>query len=132
MSLVSNDTSSKETKTSTQSYHENQKINGSVRGDTHDEGTFVSFSRGKLFRKKKFVLESDLQLGSTLEKTVRNHYYGGTEAKIKTSKDFQPTWDKHKKKLKESINKRRSNVSNAMKAIFLREYYCYWGVACVV
>ena len=105
-------------------YEQNEKNGGLRRKDKHDHGWMVTFGRSKVFRKKKFIMPSDLLLGSNLSTMVRGHYKTANGG-IKSVEEFAPIWEKHKKTLHKAVNSRRSNASNTMKGYFLGEYL--WG-----
>ena len=80
--------------------------------------------RGKVFRKKKCIMPSDLLLGSNLCTMVRGHYNMSSTGAMTSEEEFALIWEKHKKTLHKAVNSRRSNASNTMKGYFLGEYLC--------
>lgn len=119
LSIVTTSDSSRITTIS--QYKANQIKSGLSNGEDIARSAFIKCGRGKLFRFKKFLLDEDMNLGSKTEAMARDVYMGGKGGDI-TSEQFSPTWERHKKKLRESVNNRRSNVANSMKVIFLRKY----------
>ena len=103
-------------------YEQNEKNGGLLRKDKHDRGWIVTLGRSKVFRLKKFVMDNDLLLGSSLCTMVRGHYQTSTGG-IKSEEDFAPIWEKHKRTLQKAVNSRRSNASNTLKGYFLGKYY---------
>ena len=118
------DSRSKSTSTGTVAhladYEMNEDNGGLRRKDIHDERWIVTLGRGVVFRKKKFILPSDLLLDSNLFTMVRGHYKN-TNGGLATMEEFAPIWERHKKTLHKAVNSRRSNVSNTMKGYFLGE-----------
>ena len=100
-------------------YEQNEKNGGLQRKDKHDKGWIVTMGRGKVFRKKKFIVPSDLLLGSNLSNMVREHYKPASSGAITSEEEFAPIWEKHKLTLRRAVNSRRSNASNTMKGCFL-------------
>ena len=107
--------------TTVSQYKANQIQSGLLNGEDIARSAFIKCGRGRLFRFKKFLVDEDMNLGSKTEAMARDVYMGGKGGDI-TSEQFSPTWERHKKRLRESVNNRRSNVANSMKVIFLRKY----------
>ena len=112
------DSADAETITLLTDYEQNETNGGLCRKQKHDKGWIVTMGRGKVFRKKKFIMTSDLLLGSNLCTMVRGHYRTANGG-MKSVEEFAPIWEQHKKTLHRAVNSRRSNASNTLKACFL-------------
>ena len=62
----------------------------------------------------KFLGDEDMVGGGKVEKMARR-------LRMVSKTDFAPLWYDYKKVVRAAVNSRRSNVSNAMKAIFVRK-----------
>ena len=101
-------------------YHKIQKENGLSMDEKAKRLWFVEFGRFQLFRRNKWLYDEDMLSGSTVEKMVQKQYL--LEWEGGTKREFAGTWSFYGKLTWDVVNRRRSNVANTMKGIFLREY----------
>ena len=100
--------------TTLEGYMANQVATGHADSPYNLNLWFTDFGRRDLFRLIKFLEDKDMVGGGGVERLARKQ-------RDVSKANFSPLWHDYKKVVRAAVNSRRSNVSNAMKAIFVRK-----------